>query len=51
MSTLAISMSIENWEKMDVKAASTHRLCFANEDMQNVKGEVRATDLWSWSET
>ena len=44
-------MSDEDWEEMDLKAASTIQLCLADEVMYNVMDEETVTGLWSRLET
>ena len=39
--------SDENWEEMDLKAASTIQLCLAEDVMYNMIVEEKATGLWS----
>jgi len=39
--------SNEDWEEMDLKAASTIQLCLANKVMYNVMDEEITTELWS----
>jgi len=43
--------SNEEWEEMDLKAASTIQLCLTDEAMYNVIDEKTATELWSRLET
>ena len=50
-SSKSTGMSDENWEEMDLKAASTIRLCITDEVMYNVKDEETATWIWSRLET
>jgi len=45
------SMSNEDWEEMNLKAASTIQLCLVDEVMYNVMDEETATELWSRLET
>ena len=42
--------SNENWEEMDIKAASTIQLCLVDE-VYNMMDEETATGLWSKLET
>ena len=44
-------MSNEDWEEMDLKAASTIQLCLPDEVMYNVMDEETTTGLWSRLET
>ena len=39
-------MSDEDWEELDLKAASMIQLCLADEVMYNVMDEDTAIDLW-----
>ena len=41
-----VSMLDENWDEMDLKAASTIHLCLADEVMYNVMDEVMATGIY-----
>ena len=45
------SMSNENWEELDLKAASTIQLYLADEIIYNVMNEEMTTSLWSKLET
>lgn len=40
------SMSKEDWEELDLKAASTIRLCLAKNVLANVQGTSTAAELW-----
>jgi len=40
-----VGTSDEDWEEMDLKAASTIQLCLADEVMYNVMDEETATSL------
>jgi hypothetical protein len=42
----AATMTDEDWEEIDLKAASTIQLCLADEVMYNVMDEETATGLW-----
>jgi len=50
-STKLAGTSYEDWEKMDLKAASTIQLCLTDEVMYNVINEETTTGLWSRLET
>ena len=39
--------SYEDWDEMDLTAASTIQLCLADEVMYNLMDEEMATGLWS----
>jgi len=44
-------MSNENWEEMDLKAASTMQLCHSDEVMYHIMDEEMIIGLWSRLET
>jgi len=46
-----VGTSNEDWEEMDLKAASTIQLCLADEVTYDVMNKETATGLWSRLET
>jgi len=46
-----VGTSNEDWEEMDLKAASTIQLCLVDKVMYNVIDEETVTGLWSRLET